>query len=57
MPDEPTKLDRIKELIAKRKKKKQEMLDGRYEDLQEYEESDEERDLRIFNTDEAWTNT
>jgi len=54
MPDEPTKIDRLKQLILDRKKNKQDMLDNRYQDLQEYTESQQERDERILKNNSAW---
>jgi hypothetical protein len=55
MPDEqPTKLDKLKDLINKRKLIKQKLLDDRYADVTEYEESEEERTKRIWNNPDAW---
>ena len=53
-------LDKLKTLIEKRKliklAQRGEMLDNRYEDLEQYAETAEERQVRIMADSTAWNN-
>jgi len=56
MTDKPaTPFQRAKALIKRKLEERKKMLDERYRDMPEYEESDAERFERINNDPSAWT--
>jgi len=56
MPSEKeSKLQKLKDLLAKKKAERQKVLDGIYVKNVDYQESEAERFERIMNTPEAWT--
>lgn len=54
-PEKPTKLDLFKELLRKKREARKKIIDERYADLSEYDETEKERHERIMNTPSAWT--
>lgn len=58
-PEKPlSRIEQFRELVRERNRKKQErrknMLDNRYPDVTESQESEAERHERIYNDDSAW---
>ena len=51
-----SKLDKLRDLLAKKKAERQKVLDDLYRDVTHlYSETEAERFERIMNTPEAWT--